>query len=292
MPKCKICNYEKGKSFQKQQFLYFQCTLCKTISMNPEPNEQQILNHYKKKFIKGNYELAQKFSKEYLSIYKHYVNIIKNTLKKDEKLTNEINLLDIGCFTGDFIFLAQKQGWNVTGYELQEEAVLIAEKKLPGKVHKIDVYDQGIKQEKFDVITLFGVIEHVLEPLELIKRLKLLLKKDGYLFIQTPNSLSIISKVFGKSWPPISPIEQIHIFSDKYLIKFLERQGFKSLKYINHCKHLPIEYVYANLSNFGPCIQNYIRPLYNILPNFIKKLSLPFYGGEMILIGKNDICRV
>ena len=155
--------------------------------MNPEPNEQQILNHYKKKFIKGNYELAQRFSREYLSIYKHYINIIKNTLKKDEKLTKEINLLDVGCFTGDFIFLAQKQGWNVTGYELQEEAVLIAEKKLPGKVHKINVYDQGIKQEQFDVITLFGVIEHVLEPLELIKRVQLLLKKDGYLFIQTPN---------------------------------------------------------------------------------------------------------
>lgn len=240
MQKCKICNFEKGKSFQKQQFLYFQCNSCKTISMNPEPNEQQIINHYKKKFIKGNYELAQ------------------------------------------------KQGWNVTGYELQEEAVLIAEKKLPGRVHKINVYDQGIKPGQFDIITLFGVIEHVLEPLELIKRVQLLLKKDGYLFIQTPNSSSVISRVFGNSWPPISPIEHIHIFSEEYLIKFLKKQGFNSLKYINHCKHLPIKYVYENLSNFGPDIQNYIRPLYNILPNFIKKLSLPFYGGEMILICKKQ----
>ena len=58
------------------------------------------------------------------------------------------------------------------------------------------------------------------------------------------------------------------------------------LNVYNHWKFLPINYVYENLSNFGPDIKKIIKPFYLMLPNFITRQSLPFYGGEMILVIK------
>lgn len=254
--------------------------------MDPEPSEKQINSHYSKKIIDGNYELAQRFNKEYNKIYESYIKIIKKNLDKDKKLMQGASLLDIGCFTGEFLCLANQEGSVVTGYELQKEAVEIANKKLPGKVHQVDVYDSEIKLEQFDIITLFGVLEHVLEPLELLKRIKSFLKKDGYLFIQTPNSGSLMSTLLGRSWPPISPIEHIHLFSKNFLTRWFKEQNLEILNVYDHWKFLPIEYVYHNLSNFGPDIKKIIKPFYLVLPNFIKRKSLPFYGGEMILVLK------
>ena len=251
--------------------------------MNPEPNEKQIIEHYDKKIIEGNYELLRRFDKSYINVYQTFIKIIKKNLKKDNKFMQGANLLDIGCFTGDFLYLAHQEGSIVKGYELQKEAVEIANKKLPGKIHQTSVFNQDIEQEQFDIITLFGVLEHVLEPLELLKRIKSLLKKDGYIFIQTPNTDSLLSTILGKSWPPISPIEHIHLFSQNFLTKWLKKQDLEILNVYNHWKYLPIEYVYENLSNFGPDIKKIIKPFYFILPSFIKRQSLPFYGGEMIL---------
>ncbi len=251
------------------------------------PNESQILNHYKKKIRNGNYQLLQKYDKEYLNVYNTFIKIIKSNLSNENKSMQNTSLLDIGCFTGDFLVLAQNEGCAVTGYEIQEEAIKIANDKLPGRVHKVDVYNDQIKKEQFDIVTIFGLLEHVLEPIELLKRIKLLLRKDGYLFIQTPNSGSLVSLLFGKRWPPISPIEHIHLFSKRFLTSWADDNGYQVIDTYRHWKFLPIEYVYSNLSNFGPDIKKFINPIYKFLPNFIKIRTLPFYGGEMIVVLKN-----
>ena len=80
---CKICKCNKGKNFKKQNFFYFKCFFCKTISMDPEPSEKQIISHYNKKIIDGNYELIQRFDKAYINVYKQFIKIIKKNLKND-----------------------------------------------------------------------------------------------------------------------------------------------------------------------------------------------------------------
>ncbi len=50
------------------------------------------------------------------------------------------SVLDIGCFTGEFLELLQDKGADVFGLELQTEAVDIANQKLPGKVYEADFF--------------------------------------------------------------------------------------------------------------------------------------------------------
>mgnify|MGYP001998489828 CR=1 FL=1 len=286
MNNCKICNGSDLSFFKKGKTSYTRCRICLSISMCPEPTDIQIQNHYKKKFITGNYELLRRYDEEYKNIYGGFIKRIKKTVHHDGKQLKNMKVLDVGCFTGDFLYLASKEGCEVTGYELQKEAVEIANQKLPGKIHEVDVYNNNIQTANFDIVCLFGIVEHVLDPQKLIKRSYELLKPGGYLFIQTPNSASFLSRILGKYWPPISPIEHIHIFSKNSLTKTVNNERFSVVNFENHWKSLPIQYVYENLSNFGPEIKSIVKPFYWLLPKFVKNLSLPFYGGEMIMAAK------
>ena len=63
----------------------------------------------------------------------------KNCSIRRQQLKN-MKVLDVGLFYIHFLYLASKEG-EVTGYELQKEAVEIANQKLPGKIHEVDVYN-------------------------------------------------------------------------------------------------------------------------------------------------------
>ena len=283
---CNFCQSKSTKNFKKHNHVFLKCSSCQTISMKQNPSQEQIINHYKNKIICGNYELVQRYKKQYNLIYKQFLEIIEN---HTDKVGKNLKLLDIGCFTGEFLFLAHEQGYDVTGYEIQDDAVNLANQKLPGRIHKIDLLNEILdnkKHEKFDVITMLGLIEHVLQPVKLLNKIKFLLKEGGYLIIQTPNTGSLMSKIMGKYWPPISPVEHINLFSQSFLSDLLKKDQLKIVKSYNHIKYLPIDYVYSNLDNFGSDIKFLINPIYKIIPNFIRKKRFPFMVGEMILVFK------
>ncbi len=227
--------------------------------------------------------LLQKFSDRYELIYKAYVGILESELKKRGKSLKNSSILDIGCFTGDFLVLLLKKGANVYGLELQEEAIKIGRKKLGNKIIKADVMDKKVlPKKKFTVVSMLGLVEHVTNPVDLIKRCYGLLEPNGIILIQTPNSNSLFSHILRKFWPPYSPVEHIHLFSDKGIEKTLSEVGFTNLSIKPHWKRLPISYVYNMLDNFGPEFKFFLRPLL-LLPKKILDLSLPFYVGEMII---------
>lgn len=265
-------------------FKYYKCPSCQLVSTYPIPDKSQIKSHYKENFSKGNYKFLRDFAKQYHKIYKGFLKEIREYYLSENKKIDSVNLLDIGCFTGEFIFLASKENIDVYGIELQKDAVKIANKKLPGKVIARDIEHNPFKK-RFDIITMFGLIEHVEKPDKLIKNVSKLLKADGIIVIQTPNNGSIFEKILRKYWPPYSPIEHIHLFNKISITKLLSQNGLKIIKFKNHFKILPISYVYNMLNVFSPEFKKQIDKL--PLVNFNKSnSSFPFYIGEMFIIAK------
>jgi len=242
--------------------------------------------HYVKKFQKGNYQLLHSFKNQYNTIYEGMIVVMEKQLQKEGKTLKGLNILDIGCFTGEFLLLLQKKGADVYGLELQKDAVRIANKNLPGKVKKADVMHDPFPKKRFDVIALLGVVEHVTDPILLLKQSHTLLKKNGLLMIQTPNNSSYMARIFGKYWPPFEPVEHIHVFGEKSIKKALRKTGFTIESFQPHWKKLPVQYVYNMLENFGPEIHRLIRPFSLLIRKIPKNVSLPFYVGEMLLVAK------
>lgn len=191
-------------------------------------------------------------------------------------------MLDIGCFTGEFLEELQREKADVYGLELQKNAANIANKKMPGKIYLVDVMSYKFPQIKYDVITLLGVIEHVSDPIKLIAKSIQLLKNGGTLMIQTPNSSSFLAKIMGKFWPPYSPIEHIHIFGEKSLKITFEKCDLHNIYFKSDWKLMPIWYVYNSFNYFGPEFYKILKLLNPILKN--SRIVLPFYIGETIVV--------
>jgi len=168
------------------------------LETSPQPSVERLSEYYN--------------SEDYIShtdskrnIFEKVYHIIRNiSLKRKLRLINSFNteekhLLDIGCGTGDFLETALKAKWKVVGIEPNEQARQIANAKTDKAVFKIE-HLKDLKENSFDVITLWHVLEH-LPNLEMhISLLRYLLKPNGRLVIAVPNFKSYDAKYYKNFW--------------------------------------------------------------------------------------------
>ncbi|MDZ7372101.1 MAG: class I SAM-dependent methyltransferase [candidate division KSB1 bacterium] len=111
-------------------------------------------------------------------------------------------VLDVGCGEGNTAaYLKEKFGAEVTGIEINAEAAAVARKKLDhllqGPVEK--AYE--LPKNHFDLILCLDVLEHLVDPWAVLKRLAGCLKPEGYLLISLPNIQNwrvLIDLAFGR----------------------------------------------------------------------------------------------
>lgn len=285
-PTCPVCKLAQQYMFDYHLYHYYRCPKCSHVTTYPTPDKSIILEHYDKKFEQGNYQLLHDFSDEYQRIYDHYVKILDGQLRTRELSWTGLKVLDVGCFTGEFLQILKKQGADVYGSELQSKAVEIANRTLPGRVFQADIESTDFPQMSFDIITLLAVIEHVVDPIRLLLRVHELLRPGGILLLQTPNSGSLLARGMRGLWPPYAPVEHIHLFSRQSLTGALRQIGFIDILYTAHWKKLPVNYVFNMLQNYGPEFHRLIKPIYTRLPEWLTQTFLPFYVGEMVVIAQ------
>ena len=160
-------------------------------------------------------------------IDKIYQTVKNITLKRKLRLINECllhqnsisrpekNILDIGAGTGDFLKVCKVNLWNVFGIEPDMEARNIAAKK--GVLLYKDV--SHFTDKKFEIITLWHVLEHVENLEEYISTLEKLLSKNGTLIIAVPNYKSYDAKYYSKFWAAFDVPRHLWHFSETSISK-------------------------------------------------------------------------
>lgn len=178
------------------------------------PVPEKLENYYKS----DNYISHTDSKKTVLD--KVYQLVKSYTLRKKLKLINSFktetkNLLDVGAGTGDFLKYCNDKQWHVLGLEPSLKARESALKK--GIVLKESI--EEIKNQKFDVITLWHVLEHVKNLSEYIKVLKSLLKPNGKLIIAVPNYKSCDAIYYKEHWAAFDVPRHLWHFSQKSIHK-------------------------------------------------------------------------
>ncbi len=135
-------------------------------------------------------------------------------------------LLDVGCGNGEFLAFAQRAGWEAIGVEPDERAVRIARERgvqvLLGGVEALEG-----AMGSFDVITLSHVIEHVHDPVNVLRRCRELLRPGGWLWMDTPNLASFGHQRYGEHWRGLEPPRHLVLFTWESLAKALAQAGFQ-----------------------------------------------------------------
>lgn len=164
----------------------------------PKPSDERLPNYYKSDdYISHTDAKRNLFEKIY-----HFVKSIalKRKLKLIKSVSNNSqSLLDVGCGTGDFLQVAQKAGWIISGTEPNKEARAIANNKTKDAVFDTD-HLVKLQSESFDVITLWHVLEHLPNLDQQLLLFKKLLKPDGVLIIAVPNYKSFDARLYREFW--------------------------------------------------------------------------------------------
>lgn len=143
------------------------------------------------------------------------------------------NVLDIGCGNAIITEEIRKMGNKVWAVDFPEVVFKFAT-KYP-KLTFYPKYDDKIQcsNNKFDIVTSFEVVEHVIDLDKYFKEIKRVLKPGGKLILTTPNlarTLNIVNLILGGSQGIYYPLQKnmhINFFTPKTLIKIVEHYGFK-----------------------------------------------------------------
>lgn len=135
-------------------------------------------------------------------------------------------LLDVGCGNGTRLAELKSLGWDVYGQDVDPQAVRYAQETFGLKVNLGRLEDIRFPEQFFDCITLNHVIEHVHDPIGLLKECRRILRTGGLMVVVTPNSKSFAHAHFGRFWRGLEPPRHIHLFSPKTLSKAAVRAGF------------------------------------------------------------------
>jgi len=247
---CPICGSEKIEiKHQSLDFLVTQsffsimeCDNCGTCTTSPQPDTLEIDAYYKSEDYISHSGKSTGIIESLYKIARFFTLRSKRTLIENESMLRKGKLLDIGCGSGEFLRFCQDSGWDVTGIEPGVSAREKASELLGKKVHKTDALFQNL-DEKFDVISMWHVLEHVHDPNKYISHIRDLLNPKGVIIIAVPNYTSTDANDYGAEWAAWDAPRHLFHYSPKSMRYLVSKAGMK----LDRLKMMPFDPFYVSL---------------------------------------------
>ncbi|MCP4748470.1 MAG: class I SAM-dependent methyltransferase [Desulfobacteraceae bacterium] len=188
---CLLCSGQIFKLiFQKNQYFYYKCTRCSLVRLYPGPDNAAAVNAYDD-YLSSDKQIIADWQRMMRLPIQRAADLIQAHAPAREK-AKPGKVLDVGCGYGFFLKEMARRGWRVQGLEISPAGRRYAREQL-----RLPVSGQPVEQARwpddcFDVITLFYVIEHLVDPKAMLNRLRNWLKPKGVLLLRWPHSTPIV----------------------------------------------------------------------------------------------------
>jgi SAM-dependent methyltransferase len=143
-------------------------------------------------------------------------------------------LIEIGTGAGFFLKAAARAGFDAHGLELSPEACDYARNTLGLRVMQTLAEEMPFEPGHFDAAAMFEVIEHLRDPLRVVRAARQALKPGGRFVVSTPNLGALSRHVLGDEWAVLSPGEHLYYFTETTLRAMLLKAGFRSVRFVHH----------------------------------------------------------
>ncbi len=228
-------------TFEPGEFKLYKCKQCGLIQQNPIPTYDELARFYPSTYqgnlTKNIYQIKNKnksiseiYTKTYTffkDFFAPYPSILKEVLSLKKNIKTS---LDVGCGNGKFMyFLNQNTKFKTYGIDFDEEAISYIKDSysLPCEAVNIDNFSTN---KKYDFVSMIHFLEHDLNPVKTLSKVSEIISKDGLLYIEVPNSSSILFDIFGKDWLALDLPRHVTHFNSKNLKNILNNCGFEVIK--------------------------------------------------------------
>jgi 2-polyprenyl-3-methyl-5-hydroxy-6-metoxy-1,4-benzoquinol methylase len=248
---CPACQSRKEKFFLKKKgFRYSICINCSTFYMNPRPTVKILDNFYRNS---QNYRFWNKFifpSSEKVrrvKIFKPRVVECVNFCKKYN--FKKPKIIDVGAGFGTFCYLLKKSRYfsEVMAIEPSLEGYLNCKKKNINVINDVIENVTFDKNNKFQIVTSFEVIEHLFSPKNFLLNIKKKLTSKGLVIFSCPNGEGFDVRFLGKASNTIDH-EHLNYFNTDSIKILLKKSGYKALEVLTPGK-LDISIIESYVNN-------------------------------------------
>jgi SAM-dependent methyltransferase len=236
LPNCQICDDPMqmelygllDNRFGSQgEYFILVCTHCGLLITAPVPEYQELIDLYE-----THYNFPKNGENKYTNLRRFFLNSLAykfwTTLDGDisfHMIRGRGRLLDVGCNEGRGLKIYQRNGYTADGLELNEMAAEEA-RKAGFRIYAdpLEKFDPG---RLYNVVVLSNVIEHSLDPKDMLNNVNRILEPGEQVWISCPNADSWQRKLFGRYWINWHvPFHTFH-FSQKTLTNILKETGFE-----------------------------------------------------------------
>lgn len=168
--------------------------------LTPVPEQEELVEYYAQKYYQ---EGHGEYQARYDDMEVRYIEaMVRRKAEAVRRYVPELpergSLLDVGCGEGYALALFHRDGWDVTGIDFSSEGVARHHPDLLAHIRQGDVFelvDEAIAgDDRFDLIWLDNVLEHVRDPLDLLARCRRAISAGGALVVEVPNDFSIVQR--------------------------------------------------------------------------------------------------
>ena len=236
---CRICDQSSSfrsiYAFETHPSKVIQCGKCEVLRLDPFDLSKGLHDDYEG-FGQGEGFL------QYMKTLREPQ--YREDLKILSRLQPEGSILDIGSSYGFFLHLAQQQGYEVAGVEPSESAFSLSQQQYPDLAVRQGMFADNREDfsKTYDIVTLWSVLEHTLDPAQVMEDVNRVLKPKGILAIRVPDYDGILARLiillskltFRRFEGPMRSLYQMdyaykhfYHFNEKSLSQLLKNKGYQ-----------------------------------------------------------------
>jgi 2-polyprenyl-3-methyl-5-hydroxy-6-metoxy-1,4-benzoquinol methylase len=229
---CTLCCGKNGSVFLEWNGDYqlIKCNSCSAVTANIhiELNKKHIEDVYNEsqyKSVKDNILATYHYRKQTFGQDRY-----EYCIKRLDLNESKIKVLDFGCGVGYFLSILEEHKINAIGLEVDRHQVEFC------KNNNLNVTDKNIKQlndNQFDLIVMFDVLEHLVEPVKTLKELRSKLKDNGRIIAYTPYINSFAFELMQERQNLLHPFQHVCFYSEDSL-KYLAKMSRMKIEIIDH----------------------------------------------------------
>lgn len=293
MTTCPLCSQTDCSDFpifyefHQKRFQAKQCAHCSFVYLEPRLTSEELKLLYSDEyFLHDGADFGAHSPSDYESA------AIKGSVKFPEILgwiqryKSSGEFFEIGCGMGYFLEFARKNGYSVSGIEYAELGVKACQTKFGLNVQRGSFEDLPVQSDRYDVMFMGDVLEHLVQPLDMLRKAHSMLKPTGVFATEVPstfNSLTGRLAVAGmralraKKKMGLPPYH-VNEFTPKTLRLMIERAGFKHCVIVQRIK--PPSAITLRGSMFEKIVKKTLH-----YPNYGLTKSLGMFGDRLLGIG-------
>ena len=244
---CALCGRQGGRRLYMQaHFPVVRCGTCGLVYADEHFRDEDLRefytgDYYQRAYVCHPAEIDRKITEEYCRAF-----------GRVDRLAGGGRLLDFGCARGTFLEEAARRGfaerWRLEGIDINPDEVRM------GHERGVSIFCGNLEQaawpaDSFDAITAFSVLEHLQDPIGVMRQLASVLRPGGLLLAVVPaggclivNLAILLARMLGDRvrgfTDNVFPEEHLYYFTEQTMARALELSGFEPVSFFHEPSYL------------------------------------------------------